>query len=290
MTRPECIRLFDVGGTALKCALGIPGAGPVAGSFGSFPMPSGGSREQIAGAFASASAFLSGKAEKLGYEICGTAAAVPGPFDYANGVFLMKHKFASVYGESFASLGIGGECRFVHDVNGALRGELAACGNASGNVALVTLGTGLGFAYSVDGVVQKAPGGSPAQILYNRPFRDGILEDYVSRRGIIAAYDKLSGGNSGLDVVDIAALASKGNAAALKAFEQLGEALGEGVAPVLSRLGIRELILGGQISKSYDLFEAALRSSLPEGVAVRVSDDIAGAVMRGAAALYSNQH
>ena len=75
---------------------------------------------------------------------------------------------------------------FMHDVNAAMLGEMR-CGNARGfaNAALIALGTGLGFACCLDGKVQYAPTGSPRITVYKKPFRDGILEDYVAKRGFL---------------------------------------------------------------------------------------------------------
>ena len=288
MIRPDCLIVFDVGGTALKSVLGHPGGGPVEGTFQSTPMPSSGTREQIASAFSSAVREQSRKAELLGENVSGVAVAVPGPFDFRGGVFLMRHKFSSVYGERLQDL-----CdnqlpfRYIHDVNAALCGELSSWENPVGTVALVTIGTGLGFAYAVDGSVQESESGSPAESIYNLPFRDGILEDYVSRRGILDAYARISGHVKGGDVADIAALAYSGDKAACRVFSEMGSILGEGISPVLSRLGVDTLVLGGQISKSFSLFGYSLRNALPEGIRVKAMDDISGSAMKGAAALFS---
>ena len=63
----------------------------------------------------------------------------------------MKHKFASVFGKRFediAEAGIlpGAKFSFIHDVNCMLLGEIrTGNGRNYDTVALVTLGTGLGF-------------------------------------------------------------------------------------------------------------------------------------------------
>lgn len=97
--------LLDVGGTFIKCSDGRQ-----------IPIDSSGSRDSIVESLREAV----GEADKV-------AVAIPGPFDYDRGIFLMKHKFAAVYGESFAGI-IGGnrEFRFIHDVNAMLLGEMAS--------------------------------------------------------------------------------------------------------------------------------------------------------------------
>ena len=183
------IVLLDVGGTFIKSALGVAGKGALEGTFMSTPISSAGTAEEITEAFREAVSGQIRRAEQGGYAVEAVCAAIPGPFDYEKGIFLMKHKFAAVYGLSFREI-LGDvtapdtRLAFVHDANGALRGALTVDPSLrEGNVAMVTLGTGLGFTYAVNGQVQKSETGSPAKGLWNAPYLGGILEDYVSRRG-----------------------------------------------------------------------------------------------------------
>lgn len=294
MTQNSCIILLDVGGTAVKSALGASGEGALEGTFASTPMPSGGNREEISAAFREAVNGRAKKAESMGMTVAGISLAIPGPFDYNNGVFLMKHKFASVYGLSLREL-LGDivpqdtRMAFMHDVNCALLGELLNDpASTEGNVALVTLGTGLGFTHAVNGKVQIGKSGSPAQGLWDAPYKDGILEDYVSRRGIIRLY-KESGGElqEGMDVKEIADLARGGDAKAAGAFREAGRIFGTAAKGILAELDIRKVLFGGNISRSFDLIEPGIREVLGEAPALETLSDISGAVMRGAASLLS---
>lgn len=263
--------LLDVGGTFIKCSDGR-----------TVPIDSDGSREQIAGALC----------EAVG-DASDVAVAIPGPFDYANGIFLMKHKFASVYGERFADLvnasstagpalafrtgnaGMGSPCgtrpgplpgaecgscppvrfRFVHDVVAMLMGEVkAGAGRGYSRVALVTLGTGLGFAISIDGKPLLNEMGSPLVPIWNIPYRDGILEDYASKRGFLRGFPE------GLTVKDLAENPVAADAA--QRFAEVGGILAEALAPILAEYGIECLLFGGQISRSYHLFGPALEAGL----------------------------
>lgn len=252
--------LLDVGGTFIKCSDGRE-----------VPIDSDGTREEIASSLREA---LSG-AEMA-------AIAIPGPFRYADGTFLMKHKFAAVYGEKFADLvAPEGDCpkgasalflatagqlpsgaapryRFIHDVNCMLLGEMVGgAGKAYERVALVTLGTGLGFALSVDGEILCNALGSPRIVIYNRPFRDGILEDYVSKRGFLRGWE-------GITVKELAQRAFEGDAAARERFRDRGSILASGLAPLLREYGIQCLLFGGQISRSYALMAQAVEEGLRE--------------------------
>lgn len=292
MMKSNRIVLLDVGGTFVKSALGIAGKGAVEGSFMSTPISSDGTAEDITEAFRNAVAGQVKRASEEGYEVEAVCAALPGPFDYNNGIFLMKHKFAAVYGVSFREiLGdvIAPETRlaFVHDVNGALLGALSTDPSLKdGNVAMVTLGTGLGFTYAINGEVQISETGSPAKGLWDAPYMGGILEEYVSRRGILRLYAEQGGVlGEGEDVKEVSIRARSGEEAALNAFALAGSHLAAGAAQLISDLGIRQIIFGGQISRSFDLMEESLLKGLPEGVNVKASSDIEGLVLVGASAL-----
>ena len=292
MTKSSRIVLLDVGGTFVKSSLGIAGKGAVEGTFMSTPISSNGTAEEITESFRNAVSCQIKRAAEEGYQVEAVCAAIPGPFDYEKGIFLMKHKFAAVYGASFREIlsgVIAPETRlaFVHDVNGALLGALTADPSLKeGNVAMVTLGTGLGFTYAVDGYVQKSETGSPARGLWNAPYMDGILEEYVSRRGILRLYAEQGGVlATGEDVKEISLRARNGEEAALKAFSLTGSHLAAGASQLVAELGIRKIIFGGQISRSFDLIQKSLCEGLPEGVEVGASSDIEGLVLVGAASL-----
>ena len=286
------IVLLDVGGTFIKSALGVAGKGALEGTFMSTPMSSGGSAEEITEAFRNAVLGQIRRAEQEGYAVEAVCAAIPGPFDYEKGVFLMKHKFAAVYGLSLREI-LGDvitphtRLAFVHDVNGALLGALIIDPSLrEGNVAMITLGTGLGFTHAVDGQVQKSETGSPAKGLWNAPYNGGILEDYVSRRGILRLYAELGGKlDEGEDVKEISLRARNGEKEALESFSLMGRHLAAGSSQLIADLNIRQIIFGGPISRSFDLIEKSLCEGLPAPVKVGVSSDIEGLVLVGAAAL-----
>lgn len=231
--------LLDIGGTYIKCSDGR-----------CIPVDSAGAREGIVASMREAVA---------GYK--SVSVAVPGPFDYHTGLFLMKHKFQSVYGERFSDITGVTDCRFIHDVNCMLLGEMTK-GNGARykRVALTALGTGLGFALSIDGEILVNDAGSPAVTIYHRPYHDGILEDYVSKRGLMKLYDE--GGNR--TVKDIAYMAKAGDDKAVRAFENIGAIIGEAICPILKEYRVECLLLGGQISKSADLFLPSLKDKVEE--------------------------
>ena len=235
------------------------------------------------------------KAAEEGYEVSAVCVAIPGPFNYRDGVFMMKHKFAAVYGRSFREiLGdvVPSDVRlaFIHDVNGALLGALTADPSLRmGNVAISTFGTGLGFAYAENGKVMESETGSPAKGLWDLPYMGGRLEDYVSRRAILRFYAELGGRLSeGEDVKEISVRARSGEEKALEAFRLAGRHYAAGAKDLIASLNIRYLLFAGQIAKSFDLMEDEIRKGLGEEIGISVLEDIQGTVLIGAASLQMN--
>ena len=258
--------LLDVGGTFIKCSDGRQ-----------VPVPSGGTAESISDALKEAIYVSEGPVE--------VGVAIPGPFDYRKGIFLMKHKFASVYGMSFFELtGLPvGSARFIHDVNAVLEGAIALRGLQGRNVALVTIGTGLGFSYSIKGKVQCGPMLSPARSLYNLPYGDGILEDVVSARGILAAYARRSGIGAE-SAYEVAMRAYSGEIEAQEVYNGVGEALADVLPTLFDELGIDTLLMAGQIAKSMNLFDRPIRNAL-EGIPIERAPE--GAVFKGIESLFA---
>lgn len=240
------IRCLDVGGSFIKCTDGSQ-----------VPSVSRGTREEIVNALKAAV----GPADALS----GLGVAIPGPFDYRNGIFLMKHKFSSVYGESFrdlTALPSGVDIRFMHDVNAVLAGAVDMLGLWDENCAIVTVGTGLGFSYAENGQIRVNDKGSPLRSLWDLPWEGGILEDRISARGIASAYAELTGDGC-KSACDIAEKAFEGEANAERVYFETGELLGKTLESLVDELGLDVIFLGGQVSKSSDLFIGPLQDALP---------------------------
>ena len=262
--------LLDVGGSYIKRPDGAP-----------VPIPSAGTREEIAAALrASVTPGLAGGLKRIGI-------AIPGPFDFKEGVFLMKHKFAAVYGEKFRDLaGIpdGVDVRYIHDVNAVLEGAVRMMDLRNGNTALISLGTGLGFSVAIKGQVRYGPTGSPADVIWNLPWKDGILEDYASAKAVRNTWTAL-GGDPGDSAAVIARKAYDGDERAFKAYHDMGDTLGMAVKDLLENYGIDTLLFSGQVSRSLILMEDALRKYLPN---IKITLAPEGAVFQGISSLFDN--
>ena len=272
----RCFLLLDVGGTFVKSVVATLGGELLPNTETSVPINSDGTREEIELSFATVVANGKAIAEYNGYVLAGVGIAFPGPFDYNTGISYMTHKFAALeklsvkeFFHSLPEIGADMPVVFMHDVTAAVLGELNF-GAAQGynNVAIVTLGTGLGFSHTANGEIQYSAMGSPSVSIYNRPYRDGVLEDYASKRGFLRAYAEVRGeaNPENLTVAMIGGMCGEGNADALKAFENVGEILATELKPLLAELNIECLLFGGQISRSFRFMEptiARLKDEVP---------------------------
>ena len=211
-------------------------------------------------------------------QLAGIGFAIPGPFDYRNGVSKMEHKFKNLYG-----LHIPGALtpllttqkelpmRFLNDATSFAVGE-AWTGEGQGfhKVVVITLGTGFGSAFTEDGVPVVSGEEVPKEgCLWHLHFKDGIADDYFSTRWFIGEYEK----QSGQKIQGVKDLMDKTDtdAIAKDLFLQFGQNLTDCLAPPLQRFGAEVLIIGGNIAHALPLFGETFRSGLEKaGVNVKV--------------------
>jgi glucokinase len=208
----------------------------------------------------------------------GAMLAVPGPFDLQAGVSLMHHKLPYLYGFKLrralaARFGWPpAQVRFLNDADAYLLGEIGA-GAARGlrRAVGLTLGTGIGSAFAVEGrLVTAGPGVPKGGEIWNLPYHGGILEDFVSARAIAGNYQRRTGTRR--EVIDLAA-AVPCDRAAQQAFTEFGQHLGEVIRTVLTDFHADVIVLGGGISRSANLFLPAVRAQLGDSpLQLRVSE------------------
>lgn len=268
--QPVQIPVLEVGGTHVTAAWVHPEGWQVSG-LSRAELPAGGTAEELIGALARAGASL-GAEPGAAWGI-----AMPGPFDYVRGVahYAGVAKFESLAGVDVRSALYQalphqpGSLCFSNDASAFLIGEwLIGAARGATRCVAVTLGTGVGSAFLDKGDVIDTGSSVPPQAeLHLLSHAGQPLEDWVSRRAIRAAFVRAGGldtpaGPADLDVREIAALARAGNPAAVAAFRGAFEVLGEVLGPWLERFGADLLVIGGSISRAWDLIEPALRTGL----------------------------
>ncbi|MGD0942257.1 MAG: ROK family protein [Terracidiphilus sp.] len=283
------VLVYDVGGShvsAAVCHSGDYQLGPVV----SAPHPA----EQTSDAFIHLLHSLGMKAADGLDGVSGAELAFPGPFDYAAGISRMKHKLPYLYGvdlrgklaERFGWR--PNQVRFLLDSAAFLLGEIGA-GEARGieRAVGITLGTGVGSAFAVDGrVVTEGRGVPPGGEIWNLPYEGGIVEDAVSTRAIQGSYEKKTG--KLLQVAEIAAVTAS-DANASEAFAEFGRHLGLAMRMLFSEFAPDVVVIGGGIARSPQLFLPIAAKEL-EGLKIqlRVSKLLDHAALAGAGVEWFN--
>jgi glucokinase len=266
--KQSCVFACDMGGTYIKAAC-ILEDGKMAAPMRMIPSRSDGPLDGVLGSWKEVFEGLLEEASRNSLRVAGIGVSTPGPFDYKRKTSLMQHKFSAIYGINLEEAirkeaGLPGvPFLFFQDANSFLAGE-QRFGAARGvqNCACVTLGTGLGFAVMAKG--QFLTNGREACYiaLYRQPWGEGIIEDMVSARGIIAAYKTVSGQDGVFSAKEVGVRAKEGDRAALEVMYNFGAILGRGIGFHLMHTYCDFLVIGGQISKDFPLFEQPLKEAL----------------------------
>ena len=231
----------------------------------------------------------------------GIGIAMPGPFDYLNGISEIRNvgKYESLFGlniryalaSALKDLIPPKQIRFMNDAYCFLAGETWQDNTSSQNVIGLTLGTGFGSAfYKNDKIVDSGRGVPPDGFFFNQPFRNARAEDYFNAKWFINRYLELSG--KGLNDVESLAQIAENNKTALKVFKEFAENLAEFLYGYLTEFDAQKLILGGSISKSSFLFKDKLEEELSKRnikINIEISKFGEKAALIGAARLIENE-
>jgi glucokinase len=285
----RCILVYDVGGSHVSAAICATG-GFQLGTVFTAPHSTEPSTE----------AFLD-RIEQLGKDAAngqfhpeGAALAFPGPFDYAAGISLMRHKLPYLYGVDLRTAVAArfgwdpAQVTFVHDASAFLLGEISAGAARGFNRSVgLTLGTGVGSAFAVNGcLVNEGKGVPPGGEIWNLPFDGATIEDAVSSRAIRLAYSRRTGREQ--EVALLARRATEDPDARI-AFHEFGENLGLAMRATLAGFAPQVVVLGGGICRSAELFLPSAQKVVEDlHLDIRISELFERAALVGAAAAWFN--
>lgn len=187
--------------------------------------------------------------------------SIPGPFDYVNGISHMKQKLHSIYEVKMAdelkkSLN-NPDIVFMHDAVSFMMGTICEYPKLKNEDFVgVMLGTGLGFAEYENGRVLLNECETPLNSVWNKPYKDGICEDYVSATALINNAKKMGYDASG--VKELADAAYDGDKKLVELFRSTGCDMGH----IIDKYNPKHNtpVVGGQVSKSWSLFEDGFKS------------------------------
>lgn len=253
--------LLDVGGTQVKGGV-ADSLGNIEGEIISMDSLSRESKEVV---FDNLSNMIKRLLKRTrGSQLIGVGMAFPGPFDYQKGISLMKglNKYESIYGlsieEEIKSRVVEIEdinFYFLHDVEAFAIGEsrLAKLKDSK-KILCLCIGTGTGTAFIENKKVMKEEkSGVPMNgWLYDFPYKESIIDDYLSARGLARISKKILG--QALSGIELYELCKQNNPKALEVYKEFGNDLINCILPFLEDFKPDTVVFGGQISKSFTYF------------------------------------
>jgi glucokinase len=200
-------------------------------------------------------------------DIRGIGLGVTGPLDVKNGKILQCLNLPTM---DFFPLRDVVEKEFNlrvfmnNDANAMMLGESCwGAGKGYHRVLGITLGTGLGCAIVTNKKIWMGATDSAGEIWIS-PYQDGIIEDFVSGRGVSRFYEKLS--REKVSTKEIAARALAGDMAAQSAWDAFGKAVAFALSWSINLIDPDVVIIGGSISNAFDLFFPSLHDNLCKNI------------------------
>ena len=184
-----------------------------------------------------------------------------------------------------------------NDANAAALGEKwAGAGRNLDNFLLITLGTGIGGGFIVNGELWTGEAGKAGEVGHMVVVTDGVpcacgkygcLEAHSSaeavkrmaiealQAGVCSSLKNLSGGDyAAIDAEMVYHAAKKGDAAATEIFKKASHYLAVAIANVNNLLDIHNFIIGGGMSNAFDLFAPFLQGEVKELVFTTARDKV----------------
>lgn len=293
-------RIFslDVGGTEIKTGVASLDDGNEVIEAGVYKSCSDKSKQEIIRNFAGIFEDLI----KLENDPLGIGLAFPGDFDYENGICLMKNvgKYDAIYGvdikseleqlfrhnKSLEQL-LGKPIRFINDVTAFAVGACMANAEKSEKTLCICIGTGCGSAFLQNGrpVGEEMEGVPKKGWLYCLPYKDSIIDDYLSKRGLLAISQSVY--NRPVEGLELSELAKSGDIKAIKCFAEFGKDIAEALSPIIKGYRPNRIIFGGQIAKSFDLFGEKLTCLCDSlGITLSIEVKTSQLALKGLTALF----
>jgi glucokinase len=256
---------LDVGGSSVKSGI-VKSSGSVHFAFHT-PLNSQAPKEKVLGYFVKIIQMCLNKMDPNG--CLGIALGFPGPFDYENGLCLIQgqSKYDNLYqvnirDELTKLLDFNKSILFLNDAKAAVIGEANyGAGKGFDRVLGITLGTGLGAGFIVDGVsVHTGQGVPPNAELFSLEFNGKRADDLFSTRGLIERFRQ-----SGFHYSNIAEATKDiqhGHTFLIEVFREFGKDLGRFLRPFVDDFGADVLIVLGGIAGALNYFRSKLEDQL----------------------------
>lgn len=232
------------------------------------------------------------------YEVLGIGVGCTGPLDLRKGMLLEVENLPTLNNYPLLQVleeALQMKVKMENDANALILAEaLWGAGKDADTVLGFTLGTGIGCALINHGTVWQGKNDCAGEI-WTAPYRDGILEEYVSGNAVTRLYEQHTGKH--LSGNEIAALAIAGEEAAKQVWDDFAQALAYALSWTVNMLDPQMVVIGGSIIKSANLFWEQADTSFRRYVCRSVADSVSlkpaalgdDAGFIGAAALFFNE-
>lgn len=291
----------DIGGSHISCAaVDLETHRLLAGTGVDRKIDNKAGAAEILDGWAAALAGTLSAIDKTG--LTGIGFAMPGPFDYPNGIALFERveKYESLYGINITEelrkrLGLDHAVRFRY-INDATAFAIAEAwiGKAGrfGRVIALTLGTGFGSAF-INGGIPVLEGNTVPEMgcVWHIPYKESIANDYFSTPWFIRNYVE----RTGTPVQGVKEIADRAehDLVARSLFKEYGTGIGDFISPWIKKFNARMIVLGGNITGSFNLFGEDLLIALSKNnvnIEVSLSDLKEDAAIIGGARLIEEEY
>ncbi|SFS62682.1 ROK family protein [Lutibacter maritimus] len=232
-------------------------------------------------------------------DFLGVGIAIPGPFDYENGIGLYDNsnqkfldlKNVNVKEALLENLALSQhQIKFVNDATAFSLGSYwYGSGKGSEKMVAITLGTGFGSSFINNGkVIEEGKTVPENGYLWDQPYKDGIADDYFSTRWFVNNFNNISS-KKVTGVKQVAEFVKEGDVEAIKLFNEFGQNLAECLTSHLINFNADVVVMGGNIAEAFELFKPSLYKKLKDSgleIPFKISILKESAAMLGAATLF----
>lgn len=213
-----------------------------------------------------------------GRTLAGIGVGAPGPLELPEGIVRNPPNLTGWDGFNLRAAiesALGRAIELDNDANvAAFAEQRLGVGRKYGadSLCILTLGTGVGSGFIVDGKIQSGStgmGGEAGHLVVET--HEGLpcgcggfgcLEQYASATALLRMAKKMMGPRAPASASEVAALAEGGDAEAMAAFDAVGNYLAIGLTGLVNSFNLPLYVLGGGLSQSWHLFERTMFAEL----------------------------
>lgn len=287
---------IDVGGSSIKAGIVNESLDIHEDQVCEFPSHSNKSSDTIIDNFASIIIKLYEKIIDIGGCCIGIGYGFPGPFNYREGICLMEgigkydailnvHLISEINKRMVKVPQITQlKSTFINDASAFALGEFYKGSGNHEKSAYITLGTGCGSSFiNDDGSFILDIDDHEPYMIFNKSFKDSIVDSYVSIRAILLRAEFYGLKEKSVEAIGAKAIA--GDERCKKVFEDYGADLGKVISQYVIPFNPKVMVFGGGISKAYPLFKDSMCQQIKQkNIQIKISEKLSKSSIIGAAA------